>query len=44
MKSWVQEAHAVVKNTGCPNYRRARVSVPSGLCIDKWRLYLKIMI
>ena len=41
MKSWVQEAHAVVKNTGCPNYRRARVSVPSGLCIDKWRLYLQ---
>ena len=41
MKSWVREAHAVVKNTGCPNYMRARVPVPSGLCIDKWRLYLQ---
>ena len=25
MKSWVREAHAVVKNTGCPNYESSCV-------------------
>ena len=41
MKSCVREAHTVVKNTGLSNYIQARVTVPSGLCIDKWRTYLQ---
>ena len=41
MKSWVREAHAVVKNTRSPNYMKACVTVPSGLCIDKWHMYLQ---
>ena len=41
MKTWVQKAHAVVKCTGQPNYKQARITVPSGLCINKWRMYLQ---
>ena len=26
---------------GLPNYKQACITVPSGLCIDKWRMYLE---
>ena len=41
MKTWVQEAHLLVKNSQLPNYKQARVVVPLGLNIENWRRYLQ---
>ena len=41
MKSWVIEAHTVVKNTATSNYKQARLVVPSGLKVTNWRRYLQ---
>ena len=35
--SWACDAHLLVAATGCPNYKVARVKVPTDLNIDNWR-------
>ena len=34
---WACEAHTIVAATKCPNYRVARIKVPTELNIDNWR-------
>ena len=41
MKTWVQEAHAMVKITGQPNYKQTCLTVSSSLCKDKLLIHLQ---
>ena len=41
LKGWVTKAHAVVKNSGLPNYVSCRLPGPSELNIPNWRKFLK---
>ena len=34
---WACDAHALVSATGCPNYKLARIKVPTDLNITNWR-------
>ena len=37
----ILQAHALVKNSGTPNYLKCRIPVNSHLNIAKWEYYLK---
>ena len=41
MIAWVKEARSLVKNSGVPNYKDMRITVPSGLNICNWHRHLK---
>ena len=38
---WLRDMHKAVKSTNEPNYRAARIAVPSGLQIPAWRQLVK---
>ena len=41
IKTWVQEAHAMVKSTGQLNYKQTCLTVSSCLCKDKLLIHLQ---